>query len=67
MRKKSHNIWYPFKNTATSKKVLDSDDADDETEKRERVSEARETVISSSDEDGKVGEVAINLSNTFST
>ena len=47
-----------LQNIATSKKVLDTsdddDDAVDKIRRRARVSEAGETLISSSDEEGKV-------------
>ena len=57
LRKIPHNRLLPFQNTATSKKILDSDEddeedaAEDKIKKRGRVSEAGGTVISSSDED----------------
>ena len=47
-----------LQNIATSKKVLDTSDGDDDAgekiRRRARVSEAGETLISSSDEEGKV-------------
>ena len=52
-----HQLLFSLQGTATSKKVLDLDEDDDAKDKirRARVSEAGETVISSSDEEGKVG------------
>ena len=52
-----HQLLFSLQSTATSKKVLDLDEDDyvgDKTRRRARVSEAGETVISSSDEEGKV-------------
>ena len=53
-----HQLLFSLQGTATSKKVVDLDEYDDAKDKirrRARVSEAGETVISSSDEEGKVG------------
>ena len=53
-----HQLLFSLQSTTTSKKVLDLDEGDDAKDKirrRARVSEAGERVISSSDEEGKVG------------
>ena len=52
-----HQLLFSLQSTSTSKKVLDlveDDDAKDKIRMRARVSEAGETVISSSDEEEKV-------------
>ena len=58
-----YQLLFSLQSSTTSKKVLDldeDDDAKDKIRRRPRVSEAGETVISSSDEEGKVGKSRIS-------